>query len=71
MPKEMGAIGTNMHKAASRFALAAKDAELDGGLNKAFSALSEVMQFISQITWMFGRSLNHLTFALFSVISTD
>lgn len=44
MPKEMGAIGTNMHKAASRFAVAAKDAELDGGLNKAFSALSEVMQ---------------------------
>lgn len=44
MPKEMGAIGTNMHRAASRFALAAQDAEIDGGLNKAFSALSEVMQ---------------------------
>ena len=44
MPKEMGAIGTNMHRAASRFALAAKDAEVEGGLNKAFSALSEVMQ---------------------------
>lgn len=44
MPKEMGAIGTNMHRAASRFALAAKDAELEGGLSKAFSALSEVMQ---------------------------
>jgi hypothetical protein len=44
MPKEMGAIGTNMHRAASRFALAATDAELEGGLNKAFSALSEVMQ---------------------------
>ena len=44
MPKEMGEIGTNMHRAASRFALAAKDAELEGGLNKAFSALSEVMQ---------------------------
>jgi hypothetical protein len=44
MPKEMGAIGMNMHRAASRFALAAQDAELDGGLNKAFSALSEVMQ---------------------------
>ena len=44
LPKEMGAIGTNMHRAASRFALAAKDAELDGGLSKAFSALSEVMQ---------------------------
>jgi hypothetical protein len=44
MPEKMGIIGTNMHRAASRFALAAKDAELDGGLNKAFSALSEVMQ---------------------------
>jgi hypothetical protein len=44
MPKEMGAIGTNMHRAASRFALAAQDAEIEGGLHKAFSALSEVMQ---------------------------
>lgn len=44
MPKEMGAIGANMHRAASRFALAAQDAELEGGLGKAFSALSEVMQ---------------------------
>lgn len=44
MPEEMGAIGTNMHRAASRFALAAKDAEIEGGLNKAFAALSEVMQ---------------------------
>ncbi len=44
MPKEMGAIGTSMHKAASRFARAAQDAELEGGLNKAFSALSAVMQ---------------------------
>jgi len=44
MPREMGAIGTNMHRAASRFALAAQDAEIEGGLNKAFSTLSEVMQ---------------------------
>jgi hypothetical protein len=44
MPKEMGAIGTNMHRAASRFALAARDAELEGGPGKALSALSEVMQ---------------------------
>lgn len=44
MPKEMGSIGTNMHKAASRFAIAARDAELEGGLNKAFLALSDVMQ---------------------------
>ena len=44
MPEEMSRIGTNMHRAASRFAMTAKDAELEGGLNKAFSALSEVMQ---------------------------
>jgi len=44
MPKDMGAIGTNMHHAASRFALVARDAEIDGGLEKAFGALSEVMQ---------------------------
>lgn len=44
MPMEMGKIGTNMHRAASRFAIAAKDAELEGGLNKAFMVLSEVMQ---------------------------
>ena len=43
-PKQMSAIGLRMHQAASRFSVAAKDAELDGGLNKAFSALSEVMQ---------------------------
>ena len=43
MPKEMGDIGTSMHRAASRFALVAIDAELDGGLNKVFSALSDVM----------------------------
>ncbi len=44
MPKEMGAIGTKMHHAASRFAIAARDAAVDGGLEKAFGALSEVMQ---------------------------
>jgi hypothetical protein len=43
MPKEMARVGTEMHRAASRFALAAKDAELEGGLNVAFSALSDVM----------------------------
>jgi mono/diheme cytochrome c family protein len=43
MPKEMARVGTEMHRAASRFALAAKDAELEGGLNAAFSALSDVM----------------------------
>ena len=44
MPAEMAAIGQQMHHAASRFAVAARDAEIDGGLDKAFSALSEVMQ---------------------------
>ncbi len=44
MPKEMGIIGTNMHHAASRFALASRDAEIEGGLEKAFGALSKVMQ---------------------------
>ena len=44
MPKEMAVIGTSMHHAASRFALIAKDAEIDGGLEKALGALSEVMQ---------------------------
>lgn len=44
LPQQMAAIGTRMHKAASRFAEAAKDAEVEGGLSKAFSSLSEVMQ---------------------------
>ena len=44
MPEEMGAIGTNMHRAASRFARAALDADLEGGLDRAFLALSEVLQ---------------------------
>ena len=44
MPAEMAAIGQQMHHAASRFAVAARDAEIEGGLDKAFGALSEVMQ---------------------------
>ncbi len=44
MPKEMGAIGTNMHQAASRFAIMARNEAVDGGLELAFGALSEVMQ---------------------------
>ena len=43
MTKVMGEIGTSMHRAASRFALAARDAAVEGGLEKAFGALSEVM----------------------------
>lgn len=44
MPPEMRALGQAMHRSASQFARIAKDAELDGGLEKAFGALSEVMQ---------------------------
>ena len=44
MPQEMGAIGTEMHRAASRFAIAARDAAVEGGLSSAFGALSEVMR---------------------------
>ncbi len=43
MPEGMRATGTAMHQAASRFALAARNAEIEGGLAKAFGALSEVM----------------------------
>lgn len=43
MPKGMQAAGTAMHHAASRFAVAARNAEIEGGLAKAFGALSEVM----------------------------
>ncbi len=44
MPEGMRATGTAMHQAASRFALKARDAELEGGLAEAFGGLSEVMQ---------------------------
>ena len=44
MPEGMQAIGTAMHRAASRFAVAAEEAEIEGGLNRAFAALSDVMQ---------------------------
>ena len=43
MPSGMQAAGTAMHHAASRFAVAARNAEIEGGLAKAFGALSEVM----------------------------
>jgi len=44
MPVSMQAIGTSMHRAASQFAIAAQEAAVEGGLNKAFAALSDVMQ---------------------------
>ena len=43
MPEGMRLIGTEMHHAASRFAIAAQNASIDGGLSKAFDALSDVM----------------------------
>ena len=43
MPKSMQDAGAAMHHAASRFAVAARNAEIEGGLGKAFGALSEVM----------------------------
>ena len=44
MPEPMRAIGSAMHRAASRFAVAARDAEVTGDLGAAFGALSQVMQ---------------------------
>ncbi|MCW8920638.1 MAG: hypothetical protein OQK68_04100 [Sedimenticola sp.] len=44
IPEAMNAIGTKMHHAASRFAITARNAAVDGGLEMAFGALSEVMQ---------------------------
>jgi len=47
MPKEMGAIGTQMHRAASRFVITAQDAELNPGKSsqhevyKALQAITE------------------------------
>ncbi len=46
MPKEMGQIGTNMHHAASRFVITARDAELEPGTHsqrKIYKALHEVI----------------------------
>lgn len=43
MPEPMRGIGAEMHAAASRFAVAARDAEVSGDLGAAFGALSQVM----------------------------
>lgn len=48
MPKSMGNIGTRMHQAASRFAVTARNAEIEGGLSQAFEALSKVMQHCAE-----------------------
>ena len=45
MPKEMGMIGTNMHRAASRFVVVARNAELEPGTDaqhKVYKALQEI-----------------------------
>ena len=42
MPKAMASIGTEMHRAASRFARAAADAAATGELAQALAALAEV-----------------------------
>jgi hypothetical protein len=44
MPEGMRAMGIAMHRAASRFAIKAKDAAVEGGLSDSFGALSDVMQ---------------------------
>ena len=42
MPQEMAAIGTEMHRAASRFAVAADNAAVGGDVKPALAALSRV-----------------------------
>jgi hypothetical protein len=42
MPRAMQDIGTQMHKAASRFALVAQESSADGNALRAVEALSEV-----------------------------
>jgi cytochrome c556 len=47
MPETMRAIGTQMHRAASRFAITARDAELDPGLKsqrKVYQALQAITE---------------------------
>ena len=47
MPAAMGKIGTQMHRAASRFVVAAQNAELDPGISsqrKVYRALQEVTE---------------------------
>jgi len=47
MPKEMGAIGTQMHRAASRFVIVAQDAEMNPGKDaqhKVYRALQGITE---------------------------
>lgn len=44
MPKEMQEIGTQMHKAASQFALIAEETAVDGDVKRSIGALSKITQ---------------------------
>ena len=44
MPKRMQDIGTQMHRAASQFALVAKETTVDGDLKRAVGALAKITQ---------------------------
>jgi hypothetical protein len=44
MPERMQAIGTQMHRAASRFALLAQEASVDRDLPRALKSLAEITQ---------------------------
>ncbi|MGY9006940.1 MAG: hypothetical protein ACKVJQ_12785 [Alphaproteobacteria bacterium] len=48
MPKAMGEMGTQMHRAASRFVLVAQDAELNPGIkaqHNVYQALQDITQY--------------------------
>lgn len=44
MPKSMQAIGTEMHHAASQFAIIAKESSVDGNMARSLGALSKVTE---------------------------
>lgn len=44
MPKQMQEIGTQMHRAASQFALVAKETAVDGNMKRAVGALAKITQ---------------------------
>ena len=44
MPKQMQEIGTQMHRAASQFALVAKETAVDGNIKRAVGALAKITQ---------------------------
>jgi cytochrome c556 len=44
LPQPMQKLGTSMHRAVSRFARTAQEAEVEGGVPRALNALSQVTQ---------------------------